>query len=957
MPIPSLNKRGQRQYGRLQPNQLEPVQKPRRFSTRHLKKLPKPNRKIIRKLITLMILLGVFGFVGATGTVFWASKDLPDPNKLIERKVSQSTKIYDRTGENLLYEIYQDQKRTLIELDQIPDYAKKATVAIEDKHFYTHKGIRIQSIIRAGVNNLLGRKVGAGGASTLTQQLIKNAVVGNEHSYLRKIKEAVLAIRLEKKYSKDEILKLYLNEIPYGSTNYGIEAASQSYFKKSAKDLTLAESATLAAIPKAPSYYLNNLKALSSRRDTVLKLMYDQGQITEQQKNNAQNTPLKFYSKAGGVLEAPHFVLYVKQLLADSFGEKTVDEGGLKVITTLDYDKQKIAEKAIKEIGEINAEKNNANNAALVAMDPKTGEVLSMVGSRDFDDDTIDGKFNVAVLGKRQPGSSFKPFIYLAAFAKGFTPETVLYDVETDFEKDKSKKPYIPKNYTGKNYGLVTLRQALQGSLNITAVKALYLVGADSMIKLATEKFGYTTLTGDYGLSLVLGGAEVTLLEHTTGYATLANEGVYHKPITILKVEDHEGKEIFKAKKSKGTEAIDKKYVATLSSVLSDDKARAYMFGENSQLTLPGRPVAAKTGTTDDSKDAWTMGYTPSLVAGVWVGNSQPSTMKGGGSMLAGPIWNKFMREALDKTAVEQFPEPPKNEATNPFLKGAIGGITLRINKKTGKIASSSTPDEMVIEKTYLPPHTLLHYIDKNDPTASGQTSQNDPQYETWEESLKKWIEKQKSTGSGITLQDPPTEHDTTGSIELLPSLKVISPLNSSTINSRLINFKVEVSAPRGVSEVNYYYNGIKIGSSYNHPFDFTYNALKQNKGIHSFKVIAQDDQGNSTQETVTIDLQAEFAPPSFEWIEEKSLNKDNFPRAIYLIPYRWSEIKTIQIYLKSDSSEKLIYTFDQSDNLLGNKLTFTWNNYPGAGGHTLRGVMLDKKGRRLEKQLNIQVQ
>ena len=954
MPIPNLKRRGQRQYGHIQNTKPEPTPKPGRFKSRRLKKEKRSKKAIIKKLFLLFILLSVFGFVGGTGAVFWISKDLPDPNRLIERKVSQSTKIYDRTGENLLYEIYQDQKRTLIDLDQINDYAKKATIAVEDKHFYTHKGIRLQSIARATVNNLLGRKVGSGGASTLTQQLIKNAVVGNERSIFRKIKEAVLAVRLEKKYNKDQILKLYLNEIPYGSTNYGIEAASLSYFKKSAKDLTLGEAATLAAIPKAPSYYLNNIQALTQRRDIVLKLMYDQGYITEKQKNNAQNTPLRLYRNTG-VLEAPHFVLYVKQLLADSFGEKTVDEGGLKVITTLDYKKQKIAETAIKEIGKTNLEENNADNAALVAIDPKTGEILSMVGSRDFDDEKIDGKFNVAVLGKRQPGSSFKPFIYLAAFAKGFTPDTVLYDVKTDFEKDKSKKPYIPKNYTGKDYGLVTLRQALQGSLNIAAVKTLYLVGVNEMIKMATEKFGYTGLTGDYGLSLVLGGAEITLLEHTAAYATLANEGVYHKPITILRVEDHSGKEIYKTKKDKGKKALDKKHIATISNVLSDDKTRAYLFGENSKLTLPGRPVAAKTGTTDDSKDAWTMGYTPSLAAGVWVGNTKPSTMKGGGSMLAAPIWNKFMREALDKTSVEKFPKPPKNEARNPVLTGSVGGITLRINKKTGKIASSSTPDEMVVKRTYLPPHTILHYIDKSDPTKAGQTSQQDPQYEVWEESLKKWIEKQKELGKNATLQDPPTEHDTPGSIELLPTLKIISPTNSSTLNSRLINFKVEASAPRGVSEVGYYYNSLKIGSSYSHPFSFTYNAKKQNRGIHSFKVIAQDDQGNSTQETVTIDLQADFAPPSFEWLEEKTtLDKNDFPKTMYLLPYRWKESKEIKIYLKSGSEEKLIYTFNKNDSLLGNKLTFTWKNFPGAGSYILRGVMTDSKGRKTEQSLNL---
>ncbi|PIT87217.1 MAG: hypothetical protein COU31_03920, partial [Candidatus Magasanikbacteria bacterium CG10_big_fil_rev_8_21_14_0_10_40_10] len=459
MPISKLSRR----YGRMNQAKtpvLAKLEKQKKI------KPPKSLKKWLKILIIAFTIVVCLGFISATMAIVIVSRDLPDPNKLIERSVSQSTKIYDRTGTHLLYEIYNDQKRTLIDLDQISKYAQQATVAVEDKYFYTHKGIRIPSIIRATVNNLLGRSSGGGGASTLTQQLIKNAVVGNEHSYLRKIKEAIMALRLEKKYTKDEILKMYLNEIPYGSTNYGIESASQSYFQKKAKDLTLAEAATLAALPQASTKYLNDPQALLNRRDTVLELMYQQNYITQAQKDEAQNTALQMKQNTD-VLEAPHFILYVKQLLDDSFGEKTVDEGGLKVITTLDYDKQKIAESIVKKIGDVNEKKYKANNAALVAMDPKTGEVLSMVGSRDFNNNDIQGKYNVAVLGKRQPGSSLKPFIYLEAFAKGYTPETVIYDVQTNFDK-RTGGNYTPKNYSGKEYGLVTMRSALQGSLNIT---------------------------------------------------------------------------------------------------------------------------------------------------------------------------------------------------------------------------------------------------------------------------------------------------------------------------------------------------------------------------------------------------------------------------------------------------------------------------------------------------------
>ncbi|MFH1292303.1 MAG: PBP1A family penicillin-binding protein [bacterium] len=954
MPISQLKRREKRQYGLVSHDTHAQTRSVRKKT----KKIKMKKTSWLKNLVMFFILIGCLGLIAGTITVAMITKDLPSPDKLTERTIAQSTKIYDRTGEHLLYEIYQNQKRTLVELNQIAEYAQQATVAVEDKNFYTHKGIRLQSIARAAFNNLIGRRVGGGGASTLTQQLIKNAVVGDERTIFRKIKEAIMAIRLERKYDKNQILKMYLNEIPYGSTNYGIEAASQSYFKKSAKDLNLSESATLAALPQASTRYLNDISALTERRDVVLELMYNQGYITEQEKNTAQNTPVSIYQKTNA-LEAPHFILYVKQLLADSFGEKTVDEGGLKVITTLDYDKQKIAEKAVKEIGDINNKEKDANNAALVAMDPKTGEVLAMVGSRDFEDEKIDGKYNVAVLGKRQPGSSFKPFIYLKAFEKGYTPETVLYDVETDFEKNKSEKEYIPKNYTGKEYGLVTLRQALQGSLNIAAVKTLYLVGVQEMIKFATEKLGYTALTGDYGLSLVLGGAEITLLEHTAAYATLANQGIYHKPITILKVENYEGQEIYKAKESKGDEAIDKDLVSILSNVLSDDQARSYIFGANSKLTLPGRPVAAKTGTTDDTKDAWTMGYIPSLVAGVWVGNTKPSPMKGGGSDLAAPIWNQFMRESLQDIPVEQFPElPEKKEIKNPILRGQSGGITLGINRKTGKIAVSTTPKELVAEKKFLLPHTILHYLDKDDPTKPDSNSINDPQYEIWEKALQVWIGKQKNLGDHVSLQDPPTEYDDPQNLALIPSLEIISPTASSTIVDRKINFQVKASSPRGVAEVDYYVDEIKVASSREHPFTTKYNAKILEKGWHTIKVIAEDDQGNMAIEEIKINLQADFDPPGFEWLDNStlSLKKEDFPRVLFINTYRWEDTDNIKIYLISNNKESLIYTFDKTEKITGNKLMFIWNKYPGTGDYMLKGIIVDKFGSWAERKINIHV-
>ncbi len=945
MPIPQLNQR--RHYGHLP--DYEPLS-------------PKEKKKKIFKIILTTIAIG-FGacFILGTIAVAWISRDLPDPNKLNERQVNQSTKIYDRTGEHLLYEVYQNQKRTLVEMDQISDFAKKATVAVEDKNFYEHSGIRIQSILRARFYSLIGRRAGSGGGSTLTQQLIKNTIVGDARSgfagYFRKVKEAILAIRLEKKYTKEQILKLYLNEIPYGSTNYGIESASQSYFKKSAKDLTLAEAATLAAIPKAPSKYLKNLDALRDRRDVVLALMYDQGMITEEQKKEAQGVALRLF-KSAGPMEAPHFVLYVKQLLADKFGERAIDEGGLKIITSLDFEKQQIAEKVVKEIGDKNLKDANANNASLVALDPKTGQILALVGSRDYNNDEINGQFDVATLGKRQPGSSFKPFVYTFAFEKGYTPDTVLYDVTTNFDA-RTDEDYTPKNYDGKEHGLVTIRKSLQGSLNITAVKTLYLVGTKDTIDFA-KRFGYTTLTGDYGLSLVLGGAEVNLLEHTNGYATLANNGMYHEPVSILKVTSNAGETLYEWEETEGTEAIKPEIAATTANVLSDDVARSWIFGANGNLTLPNRPVAAKTGTTNDNKDAWTLGYTPSLATGVWVGNTIPSPMKAGGNALAGTIWNKFMREALKGTPIESFPVPPTNDATKPVLRGGNDGIVLNINSETGKIANSSTPEGLIVQRSYLPPHDILHYVDKNDPRGPVPSfPADDPQYENWEKALKVWMDKQLLTGSSFN--EPPTEYEGTQASELAPTIEFVSPVEGAILTSRQIDIQINAVAPRGVTKVKYQIDGHEIGESTEVPFNLSYYGKTLLKGPHMLSVVAVDDAGNSSQKNITFAMQAEYDAPSFEWFDGDSvtLTAGDFPRVINLTPFRWDDMKKIDIYLTvGNKAPKLIYNFNhKEDTLLNNVLTFTWKNSPGVGEHSLKAVLTDNAGKVTEKTLNIVVE
>ncbi|MBI2644925.1 PBP1A family penicillin-binding protein [Candidatus Uhrbacteria bacterium] len=607
--------------------------------------------RIIFFVILFFFLLGIIGFFGMIG---WFSRDLPHPDKLLDRSIPLSTKIYDRTGEHLLYEVHGAQQRSLVSISHIPNSLKKATITAEDKGFYTHKGFDVRGILRSILVDIISRKKAQGG-STITQQFIKNSLLTSRKTFTRKIKELVLAYQLEKQFSKDQILQMYFNEIPYGSTAYGVQAASKMYFGKNVQDLSLAESAYLAALPKAPTYYSpwgSHRDKLDARKNAILSDMEKEEYISEEEARAAQEEKIKFKSPGQGI-EAPHFVMYVKELLADAYGEKRVEEGGLKVITSLDYDKQKFAEQTIRKQGEKNISMD-ALNAALFSLDTKTGEILAMVGSRDYHNEDIDGNVNV-VLRRRQPGSSFKPIVYAAAFQKGYTPDTILFDIVTNFDTTGIKE-YSPHNYTGKEYGPVTLRQALAGSLNIPAVKTLYLVGVPHVIEFA-QSLGYTSLTDPdrYGLSLVLGGAEVTLFEHTAAFTAFAQEGKRVAPIAILRVEDEKNTVLKEFKDPIIQEVFDPEVARNISAILSDQKAREFIFGGHNYLILSDRPAAVKTGTTNDNRDAWTIGYTPSLVTGVWVGNNNNTPMKKGadGSKVAAPIWNEFMTYALKNTPPE----------------------------------------------------------------------------------------------------------------------------------------------------------------------------------------------------------------------------------------------------------------------------------------------------------------
>jgi len=847
-----------------------------------------------------LLALFIFGYAG----FLWLSHGLPDPNRLIDRQIPESTKIYDRSGVTILYEIHGDQKRTMISLKDVPDNLKNATISIEDKDFYKHGAISFWAIFRGVVVRVLMGKSPQGG-STLTQQFVKNAILTSERSVTRKLKEWILSYRLEKKFSKDEILQMYFNEIPYGSTAYGVEAASQKYFGKSAKDLNLAESAILAAIPQAPSRYSPygpNKDILLARQKYILDLMAKYGYITKDQAAEAKNTAIAFKAPSDNMI-APHFVMYVKEILADKYGEKTIEQGGLKIYTTLDLYKQKIAEEVISEKAAGNEKKYQATNAALISIDPKNGQVLAMVGSRDYFNDAIDGQVNVT-LQPRQPGSSFKPIVYTASFIKGYTPETVLYDVVTNFSTDPAK-PYEPHNYDSKEHGPVTIKQALAGSLNIPAVKTIYLTGIDNVISLA-QNLGYTTLNDKsrFGLSLVLGGGEVKLIEHTNAFSAFAREGVKHPIAVILKVEDKDGK-VLEEFKNQDEKILDANIARLTNSILSDNSARAYIFGENNSLTLGSRPVAAKTGTTNDYHDAWTIGYTPSIVTGVWVGNNDNKEMKRGadGSVVAAPIWHDYMNKILGNTPIEYF-NPPDNKPTGkPILDGAIDPDTIvKIDKFSGLLANEFTPPSAIIEKQFKQAHCILYYINKDDPRGPAPADpKSDPQFDLWENAVLNWVKKQ-----GIINSAPPTEYDNVHRPEANPIISIDSPSNNQTITDQQLNVQISATAPRGVNRAEYYIDGYLFGSINAYPFNLSKSVSSLNNGFHSLAVRVCDDVDNCSEQKIEFNLTKNSKPKNLKIgvtltqpAEAASLIKYDFPLLLKAEVINPEQVAGVSFYFK----------------------------------------------------------
>ena len=717
-----------------------------------MKHVHKKTPSTFRRILGDIAIFGVVLFLILVGSLFvWvATLDIPDLSAFNQRLVAQSTKLYDRTGETILYDTNSDVRRTVVRYEEISDYIKNGTIAIEDAEFWTHAGVRPTAIIRSMFTSFSQGKgvFGGGGGSTITQQVIKNSILQQERSLTRKIKEAILSIRLEQVMEKDEILLTYLNESPYGGTIYGVEEASQAFFGKHANEVSLAEAAYLASLPQAPtrlSPYSQEFRdpetreqsQLEIRKNYVLTRMVEEGMISSDEASLAQAEEVVWKPYVSATIRAPHYVMYVLEELEKQYGDEYLNKG-YKIITAVNLDLQEKAEAIVKEYALKNDEAYNAANAALVAEDPKNGDVLVLIGSRDFfEENTTDARlgpqYNVATKESpgRQPGSSFKPFIYETAFEKGYTPDSILFDVETQFstvcEVDNFKTNiedsncYSPKNYDHTFRGPVSIRNALAQSLNVPAVKMFYLAGRKSSVKTARD-MGITTLPDTTpSLDLVLGSGEVTLYQMVGAYSVFANEGEKIAQRTVLSIEDSRGKKIKEFEEQPLGRILERNTALNISSILSDNEARTPLFGANSPLYFAGRDVAAKTGTTNNKKDVWVLGYTPNLVAGAWAGNDNNDEMKELSGLIITPLWRAFMDEALKELPIETFSEPTHTVTGKPILDGVWLGMN-----------TSGEPEI----------HSELHFIDSENPTgAIPNNPASDPQYKYWEYGVLNWLQ------------------------------------------------------------------------------------------------------------------------------------------------------------------------------------------------------------------------
>ncbi|HUW24040.1 MAG TPA: PBP1A family penicillin-binding protein [Patescibacteria group bacterium] len=801
-------------------------------------------------------ILVTFGAILSSVLLVVVAKDLPRPDRIVRRE-GFATKIFDRNGK-LIYDVFENQKRTPVQLYEVPEALRKATIAIEDKDFYRHKGFDPKGYLRAAFNILVHHRLQGG--STLTQQLVKNVLLSSERTISRKVKEFILTLEIESRYSKDQILQMYLNEAPYGGTAWGVEEAAQTYFGKGVSELSLTESAFLAGLPQSPSRYSpfgKTPEAYLGRTEDVLRRMREDGYISgEEEKKSLEGLPDLKFASAGGTLKAPHFVMYVKSLLEEKYGEKVVEQGGLRVTTSLDLDLQETAQGIVTmEIAKV--ENLHITNGAAIVMGPQTGEILAMVGSKNYDDPDYDGKFNVVTSKNRQPGSTIKPVTYVTALKKGYTAATLLIDTTTSFPGG-DKPEYVPVNYDGKEHGPLQMRFALGNSINVAAVKMLAMVGVKEMLSTAYE-MGFSTLEPTtenlrrLGLSVTLGGGEVSLLDMASAYSAFANTGLKVEPTAVLKVTDKDGNVLEEVHPLPGKRVLSEGEAFIISNILSDNKARLLTFGENNLLKFTGREVAAKTGTTNDRRDNWTIGWTPQVMVGTWVGNNDNTEMKAlvSGVSGAAPIWRKIINEYLKDKSVENFPVPSEvvtaevdlisgyrahdgfPSRTEFFIRGTEPTgedpvhPKLKICKAQGKLA---TPVDIARgdyeEKEYF-------VFKEKDPFAAPD------QINRWQKGIDNWLAKQTDGR-----YHPPTEY--CGTMDEI-YVRISSPQDQTQVDSSF-SIKVEPIAINEIVKVEIFVNGSSKQAFTTPPYEL---GMTLPDGKYTIRAEVTDIRGNrGTQES-----------------------------------------------------------------------------------------------------------
>lgn len=821
--------------------------------------------------IMLVLMIG-FLFLLFSAVVFFATQ-IPSPSDLINRDIAQSTKIFDRHNE-LLYDIYQNQNRTQVKLSEIPEFVKQATIAIEDKDFYKHQGFSLVGIGRSLFDLVLYRRVTGG--STLTQQLVKNALLSGERTLSRKLKEFILAVQVERAYSKDEILEMYLNEIPYGGTAYGIEAAANLYFGKHASELNLAESTLLAGLPQRPSVYSpygSRPELAKARQKQVLERMVEDGYIDKSQAKEAFERDLTYRTSQNEIgFKAPHFVLYIKEKLIEQFGDRMVETGGLRVTTTLDYKLQQEAENIVKnEIEKLTSAK--VGNGAAVVLDAKLGQILSMVGSKDYfgksqpegckEGQTCTFEPNVNVtLQPRQPGSATKPIAYSKALEKGYTASQVYLDVKTEFPGG-DRPTYIPLNYDDQFHGPVQMRYALGNSYNIPAVKNLAMVGVKDVLELG-YRMGIMTWepseenVNSVGLSLVLGGREVRLLDLASAFGTFANKGRQIDPVSILRVTDAKGKTLFEYRPTEGKKVLDEGIAFIISDILSDNGARTAAFGSNSVLNIPGKTVAVKTGTTDEKRDNWTVGFAPSYVIGVWVGNndnSQMSPQVASGVTGASPIWNKIMIAVLKDKPNEPFEKPGNvyQMEVDGMMSGKPhpGSSTRReyFLNNTGPTSESPAYQRQRVCKNN--PHRLANDGEEAEEKDVVVLQENDPTgADKWQKGIDEWV---------LTTADPRFVGVSRG-CSGVPGfsaggggiIEIVNVANGANV-PRVFDVLARANSPAGVKKVTWAVDGSTKSSQTAEPFALHVEFPQGDRGSHTITVTLEDNNGQAHSHAIGV--------------------------------------------------------------------------------------------------------